>query len=256
MKMFVRIGLLALPLLISTVRPPATAQQPALKPHGALTAEEVVDRLVRGNLERSRALGAYRGTRVYRLEYRGFPGSRKAEMVVDVKYQSSPLTKEFTIRSETGSKLILDRVFRKALQSEQEALSDENQKRIALNHENYKFALAGWESVAGGSRYILSVEPRNKNKFLYRGRIWVDADDFAVVRMEGEPAKNPSFWIKDTKIKQSYGKVSEFWLPESNRSITAVRLGGHADFSIDYQDYQITAATPVNKPENAGADAH
>ena len=251
MKMFVRVGLLTLPLLISTDRPPATAQQPALKPHGALTAEEVVDRLVRSNLERSRALGAYRGTRIYRLEYRGFPGSRKAEMVVDVKYQSSPLTKEFTIRSETGSKLILDRVFRKALQSEQEALSDENQKRIALNHENYKFALAGWESAAGGSRYILSVEPRNKNKFLYRGRIWVDADDFAVVRMEGEPAKNPSFWIKDTKIKQSYAKVSEFWLPESNRSITAVRLGGHADFSIDYQDYQITAATPVNRAEDS-----
>jgi hypothetical protein len=34
----------------------------------------------------------------------------------------SPGTKEFIIQSETGSKLIIDRVFKKLLQSEKEAL--------------------------------------------------------------------------------------------------------------------------------------
>src|ERR1043166_9248613 len=63
-----------------------------------VTAEQVVQNLVRMNTERAEALQAYEGTRVYRLDYRGFPGSRRAEMVVRVKYRS-PLTKEFIIVS-------------------------------------------------------------------------------------------------------------------------------------------------------------
>jgi hypothetical protein len=103
------------------------------------------------------------------------------------------------------------------------------------------FAQVGYESTPGGSFHILSVEPRTKNKFLYRGRIWVDAEDFAVVRLEGEPAKNPSFWTKDTKIEQIYAKVSDFWFPTSIRSTTSIRLGGRAYLTIDYKDYQTTA---------------
>jgi hypothetical protein len=228
----------------------ATAQPsdaPATTPQAGLSAEEVVNHLVQRNLERARALGAYQGTRVYRLEYRGFPGSRSAEMVVDVKY-STPGTKDFSIRSEKGSQLIIERVFKRILQSEKEAVTEENQSHIALNHDNYSFTLVGYESTPAGSSYILSVEPRTNNKLLYRGRIWVDAEDFAVRRIEGAPAKNPSFWTKETKIVQVYTKVGDFWLPASNRSTSTIRLGGQANFTIDYQNYQITAATAVGVP--------
>jgi hypothetical protein len=228
----------------------ATAQPsdaPATTPQTGLSVEEVVNHLVQRNLERARALGAYQGTRIYRLEYRGFPSSRSAEMVVDVKY-STPGTKDFSIRSEKGSQLIIERVFKRMLQSEKEAVTEENQSHIALNHDNYGFTLVGYESTPAGSSYILSVEPRTNNKLLYRGRIWVDAEDFAVRRIEGAPAKNPSFWTKETKIVQVYTKVGDFWLPASNRSTSAIRLGGQANFTIDYQNYQITAATTVGVP--------
>ena len=69
-----------------------------------------------------------------------------------------------------------------------------------------------------------------------------------MVRIEAAPAKNPSFWTKETKIEQVYAKVGEFWLPLSNRSSSTVRLGGHAYFTIDYQNYQITSATPPSEP--------
>src|SRR5579862_2878819 len=72
-----------------------------------LTTEEIVANLVRRNVERAQALKAYRGSRVYRLEYRGFAGARSAEMSVDVQYRS-PGTKEFIIRSEKGSHLLID----------------------------------------------------------------------------------------------------------------------------------------------------
>jgi hypothetical protein len=131
------------------------------------------------------------------------------------------------------------------LQSEKDALTAENQAHVALNNDNYRFTLAGYESMPTGPCYVLSVEPLTKNKLLYRGRVWVDTEDFAVVRIEAAPAKNPSFWTKETRIVQVYAKVGDFWLPVSNRSSSAIRLGGQADFTINYQDYQITAATPL-----------
>ena len=73
-----------------------------------------------------------------------------------------------------------------------------------------------------------------------------------MVRIEAEPAKNPSFWTKETKIEQVYAKVGEFWLPVSNRSSSAIRLGGNAYFTIDYQNYQVKSATPLIKPTNVG----
>jgi hypothetical protein len=210
-----------------------------------LTAEQVVNNLVQRNLQRAAALHAYQSTRTYRIEYHGFPGSHSAEMVVDVKYRA-PFTKEFKIRSESGSKLLAEKVLRRLLQSEQEAQNDENQIHIALNNENYKLQLLGTEPSPSGLLYILFAEPRVNNKYLFRGKVWVDAHDFAVVRMEGAPAKNPSFWIKDTKIEQIYAKVGDFWLPLSNRSTSAIRLGGTANLTIDYRDYKITNATPLN----------
>ena len=247
MRLFARS---TLPLLIclSPWAPAGAQPSDTSAPRAALTVEEVVNNLVRRNLERARALHAYQGSRTYRLEYRGFPGSRTAEMVVDVRYES-PATKEFTVRSESGSKLVIERVFKRLLQSEQEALNEENQRQVALNSENYRFALVGNQPTPRGSLYVLSVEPRIKNKLLFRGKIWVDADDFAVVRIEGEPARNPSFWTKDTKIEQVYARVGDFWLPVSNRSTSAIRLGGRASLTIDYRDYRVTSAAQPS-PQN------
>lgn len=222
-----------------------------------LSTEQIVGNLVAMNLGRAHALHAYHEIRTYHLEYEGFPGNRTAEILVDVKYQS-PGTKEFTILSPTGSKVIIDKVFEKLMQAEKEALAAEAQRRSALNGDNYEFTLAGYETTPAGSMYILVVQPRTKNKFLYRGRIWVDAKDFAVTRLEAEPAKNPSFWIRSSEIKQSYMKVNDFWLPERNHSVTTVRLGGHAELTIQHNSYQITNADPVSSLptlETRSADA-
>jgi hypothetical protein len=258
MKVNLHTTSLGVPVLIAVVAWQLAAAQPSdptiRENQAVLGTEEIVSHLVQRNLERSRALAAYQGSRTYRLEYRGFPGSRAAEMVVDVSYKApadKEASKEFTIRSESGSKLLIERVFKRMLQSEKESVTEQNQRGVALNRENYTFALVGQEKTPTSFVYILSVEPRTSNKLLYRGRIWVDATDFAVIRIEGEPAKNPSFWTKETKIEQVYEKVGDFWLPQSNRSATTVRLGGHASFTIDYRDYQITAVTP---PRPAGSD--
>lgn len=251
MRVSLQIALLSAQFLMSVSGPQhATAQPtntPATVPRFSLTSEQVVSRMIQRNRERAQALSAYQGTRLYRLEYRGFPSARSAEMTVAVEYRF-PGTKQFSIQSEKGSRTLLEKVLHKLLQSEKEAQTEENQARVALNNDNYSFALVGQENLPTGSSFILSVEPLTRNKLLYRGRIWVDAEDFAVVRVEATPAKNPSFWMKETRIEQDYAKVGDFWLPLSNRSSSTIRLGGHADLTIDYQDYRIVAATLVGTP--------
>jgi len=215
-----------------------------------LPVQVVVENLERKNALRTAALTRFEGTRVYRVQYRGFPSDHDAEMVVHVTFHA-PSSKEFTIVSQTGSKFIGDRIFKKLLEGEQEAANEENRRRSALSTENYDFTMAGYEDSPEGGRYVLDLLPKTKNKFLYRGKIWIDAKDFAVVRIEAEPAKNPSFWIKKTDVSHKYVKVDDFWLPAENHSESVIRLGGTATLSIEYRDYKIVEATPLNQPERA-----
>ncbi len=234
-------------LVLTALWYPASAQPSdtaLISDSAPLTAEQVVQNLVRMNIHRGQTLHAFQGTRIYRVEYQGFPGTRSAEMIVAVKYLS-PGRKEFSIQSATGSKLIIDKVFKKLLEAEKEALDAEIQRRSALNGDNYVFTLVAYDRTPNGSTYVLKVEPRTNDKFLYRGQIWVNGEDFAVTRLEAEPAKNPSFWTKNSEIEQVYMKVGDFWLPARNRSISTIRLGGRAELTIDYNDYEITGATTV-----------
>ena len=213
---------------------PATVRAP-------LSADQVVDNLVRRNQERAQALLHSEATRVYRLVYQGFPGDREAEMTVEAIYDR-PSSKEFKVISQSGSKLIVNRVFKKLLESEKEAAQPAMSAKIQLNRDNYNFELVGYEPSKTGGQYVLRVNPKSSTKYVYRGQVWVDGTDFAVTRMEAEPAQNPSFWTKKSEIHHEYKKVQDFWLPVKNESVSYVRLGGRATLTIDYKDYRVTDA--------------
>ncbi len=210
------------------------AQAP--EPPRALSAEQIVSRLMDTNRVRASRLEHYTALRHYKVIYHGFPSTLEASMDAEVDYQA-PSSKSFHIVSESGSKLLADRVLRKLLETEEEAAK--TPERTAISPENYAFSLEGTEAVAGRQAYILHVEPLRDNRYLYRGRIWVDATDFAVVKIDAELAKPSSFWIAGTHIEHLYGKTGEFWLPETNRSETRVRVGGSAVLTIDYGAYHI-----------------
>ena len=232
-------GICSLPLLAAQQRAevPSTSQK--------LNLDQILSKLEEHNAERASALQEVQGTRIYRMEYHGFPSDRDAEMVVKADFHA-PDSKKFVVVSETGSRFVIDHVFKKLLESEQEAFTAENRRSMALNRDNYDFELAGFEPAPDGGRYVLKLAPKTKSKFLYRGTVWVDATDFAVVRIQGEPVKNPSMWIKKTEIAHTYKKVEDFWLPAENRTESFIRMGGKATLSIKYQDYKVTRSAPVS----------
>jgi hypothetical protein len=214
-----------------------------------LPVEQVVKRLQERNAERAAALDQYEVTRVYHMQYHGFPSDRSAEMVINMAYRA-PNSKQFSVVSQTGSKFIIEHVFKKLLDGELEAANEDNRRQSALTTENYDFTLAGYESTPeGGGQYILNLTPKTRNKFLYRGKVWVDSKDFAVKRIKGEPAKNPSLWIKSTDVEHRYMKVGDFWVPAENRTQSVIRLGGVAYLSIEYKNYKIIEAKSLPNSE-------
>jgi hypothetical protein len=224
-----------------------------------LSVDQVVNNLVRKDEERAQALRHYESTRVYHLSYRGFPGDREAEMTVEAAYDS-PSSKSFKVISQTGSKLVIERVFKRLLESEKEATQPEMHARTLLNRDNYDFALIGFESSGvnssdQGSQYVLAVYPKTKSKYLYRGRVWVDGSDFAVTRIDAEPAQNPSFWTKKSEIHHEYMKVQDFWLPRRNQSVSYIRLGGRATLTIEYNNYRVTDSRSSGNPANTSSSS-
>ncbi len=171
-------------------------------------------------------------------------------MQVEATY-IAPNRKDFKIVSESGSKLLLSRVLLKLLDSEQEAQLQRNRQEMELTPKNYKFVLAETQHTADGVFYVLNVTPRRKTKYLYRGKIWVEARNFAVARMEGEPVKNPSFWISHTRIEYRWANIAGFWLPVHNQSVTQVRMDGKAFLTIDYTEYQITGINPATAGQSS-----
>jgi hypothetical protein len=219
-----------------------------------LNLTQVVDKLIEKNVERMDALQKYQNRRFYTLDYTGFPTSLHAEMVVDMIYDA-PSTKHFTIISQSGPEWIIDRILKRLLDAEQEAQSETNRERVAINSSNYEFSGFEHQDAPDNCAYMVAVEPTIPSKLLFRGRIWVDSRDFAVCRIEAEPSKNPSFWIKKTAIHHSYLKIGDFWLPSENKSVSTIRGGGHAVLTIKYQNYEILSARSLkgNDPSSSSS---
>ena len=212
------------------------AGQTAAQAPANLTAVEIVHQVQRHNQARLDELRQYKALRHYAVEYKGFARTVNAKMDVEISYDAVT-GKSFRIVSQTGSNLLCEKVLKKAVDSEKEASQDK--ASTALTEANYTFNLLGADTVSGRPAYILRLEPLREGKFLARGKVWIDAEDFAVVKMETEPAKSPSFWISRTSISSSSVKTEGFWLPGKTRSETKVRIGGTAILTIDYGTYKI-----------------
>lgn len=207
-----------------------------------LDTARIVAEMQRHSLAQTATLGHYQALRHYQVEYRGFAARLAARMDVEVNYDAVA-GKTLQIVSQSGSGFLCEKVLKRAVDSEREAFQDKRSN--AITEANYRFQLAGTDIVAGRPAYILNAQPITASKFLFRGKIWVDATDFAVVKMETEPAKSPSFWISRTLIHSTSAKTGDFWLPRQVRSETKVRLGGTAVLTIDFGTYQVQPATQL-----------
>ena len=245
MKLTVKIALSSVAFLLSVTF--ATAQARAPLP----SAEDVVAKMMNFDAHRQSELNGYTATR----RYVAVNKTRRAEMTVHVDCMKDG-AKQFTIISEEGSGSIRKHVFQKLLSEESEASRRGTRASTRLIPTNYIFQIVGQETLETGPAYVLQVSPRTPNKYLIIGKIWIDANDYSIVRIEGQPARNPSFWVHSVHFVHTYQKVGEFWLASSTDTTSQIRIFGESELTIEDIDYKLnpdsSQATFIESNNQAG----
>jgi len=201
-----------------------------------VAVDDIIRRLDEQNRLRETKLKNYTNWRTYRVTNNRF--RKESEVEVEVKY-ISPATKLFNVTSQKGSGALRNSVINKLLDGEKEAMQEQVKRSSAVTTDNYEFTYAGEEIINGYHTYVLSAKPRRKDKYLFQGRIWIDSKEFAIVRVAGSPAKNPSFWTRKIDFVREYKKVDQFWLPARDESVSEVFMFGRSVLSINYGEYQV-----------------
>jgi hypothetical protein len=206
------------------------------------SAGDVVAKMMQADAQRQSALTGYTATR----RYIAVNKNRHAEMTVHVECASDG-AKQFTVLSEQGSGSIRKHVFQKLLSEETEASRRGTRTSTRLIPANYEFQAVGQETLETGPAYVLAVLAKTPNKYLINGKIWVDAKDYSIVRIEGQPARNPSFWVHDVHFIHTYQKVGQFWFGSSTDTTSQIRIFGDSKLTIENVDYKL------NPPDKSSA---
>ena len=92
---------------------------------------------------------------------------------------------------------------------------------------------------------VAQAIPKQRDKYLFEGKIWIDEEDYAVVRIECHPGKKLSFWIQQADFVRQYQKFDSFWLPQRDMTFVDVRLHGKKILTIDHHDYSVNSSFAV-----------
>ena len=216
---------------------------------------QLFDELDVHNQLRKTALLDYTVLRTYRVV--DLNGKVHAEEVGQMEFRA-PDQKGFVVRSEEGSGVIRQMALKPLISSEIETAAGKQHHDSAISPANYSLDLLGEQQVGPYHCFVAQAVPKRKDKYLFEGKLWIDVDDYAVVRIEGHPAKKLSFWIERADFVRQYQKIDGFWLPERDQTLIQVRLYGKKLLTIDHQDYVVNAAQnkgPVTVAQEARVQA-
>ena len=208
-----------------------------------VTESQVFADLVVHNEERKAALHDYTVLRTYQVV--DLKEKVHAEEVGRMEFLS-PDRKTFTVTSESGSGLVRQMALNPLINSEIEAAAGKEHHDSAISTENYSLNLLGEQQLGPYRCFVAEAVPKRKDKYLFEGKVWIDVNDYSVVRIEGHPAKKLSFWIQHADFVRQYQKIDGFWLPEKDQTLVQVRLYGKKMLKIEHRNYVVNAGQSTN----------
>jgi hypothetical protein len=185
----------------------------------------------------------YEVTREYKV-FRGDENQPTSEVMAEINFVP-PATKTYKITQARGN-LSGEKMVRALL--DREAESGKKGLGSQISRTNYDFVFLRQEAHGVVTEDVLLIVPKRRDKNLLRGQIWVDAKTFRIRRIEGVPAKSPSFWIKDIHITLQFAEVNDMWIPISFDAIATVRLLGRYTLA----GLTIPARNPLSTAPDAG----
>ncbi|MBI3933501.1 MAG: hypothetical protein HY316_02335 [Acidobacteria bacterium] len=222
---------------------PASAQYESAVP----TVETILARMAQARAENRARFRPYVVTRNYKV-FGKEQSKIKSQVIAEVTFVP-PNLKNYVIEKSSGAGLG-ERAVRRILQSEAEAAKDYGATDYSPANYDFRY-IRDEQDVSGQQSYVLELLPKRQEQNLIRGKIWVDASTYRIHRVEGEPAKPSSWWVRDVEMVLLYSDVDGMWLHTGTEATARVRLlGPHRMISNDV-DYAISqlAATASSKQD-------
>ena len=204
---------------------------------------QIFDEMIARNAFRAAALASYSAFRTYQVV--DLEGKVHAEESGQMEYRA-PDKKTFAVTSEKGSALVRRLALNALIASEIETAAGKQHHDSAISPGNYTLGLIGEQQVGPYRCFVAQATPKRSDKYLFEGKLWIDVKDYAVVRIEGHPAKKLSFWIQRADFVRQYQKIGEFWLPLKDVTFVDVRLYGKKLLTIDHRDYSVNGSVSTN----------
>ncbi len=195
--------------------------------------------LIKHNEVRNAALLGYVELRTY--EVTDTAGKVRAQESGQMEYRA-PDRKTFVTTAESGSALVRRLALNPLIASEIEAASGKQHHDSAITPANYTFELLGEQQVGPYHCIVARAIPKRSDKYLFEGKVWIDTEDYAVVRIAGHPAKKLSFWIERADFVREYQRIDGFWFSKKDVTFVKVRMYGQKVLTINHQNYAVTGA--------------
>ena len=178
-----------------------------------LSAAELFSRLIEHAHWQGNRLERFSVVRIYKVE--DDKGKTYAQEVVLMEYRA-PGIKTFATTSESGSAFIRGHVFKQLMKREAGRAADRQDPDSSVTPDNYAFETLGKERIGSTNCFVVHAIPKRKETYLFEGKMWIDDQDFAIVRVTGHLAKSPSFWVNRVDFVRQYRKIDGFWLPQKD----------------------------------------
>ena len=211
-----------LPVLVflATVSSSSQAPSPTAE-HKAPDLNLILQRLEEVQHQNPAQSRPYEVTREYKV-FRGSDKQPTSEVMAQINFVP-PDTKTYKITQARGNSRG-EKMVRELLDCETE--SARKGRNSQISRTNYDFVFLRQEDFGVVPEYVLRIVPKRKDRYLLYGQIWVDATTFRIRRVEGVPAKSPSFWIKNIHFTLQFAELGGMWVPVSFDAIATVRLLG------------------------------
>ena len=211
----------------------------------------ILFRMEQAQAESHARLSAYSVTREYKF-FGDDQQNAKSQVLAKVDF-APPNQKNYTIEQSSGSGQG-EKITRKVLEHEKQMTKGDS-SGAALDRENYDFEYLRCEPISGRRAYVLQLTPKRSDKNLIKGMAWIDAETFHPLRVEGEPAKSPSWWVKSVKYSFTFGPVADMWLQTGMQAVANIRLLGQhtmvardVNYQLPVQMAALSAAKPAALP--------
>jgi hypothetical protein len=211
----------------------------------AQSANDIIVKINQAESDREERLAGYNVTERYEVYE---PGDDRAVggAVFEVSYIRGR-GKTYSEKSLFSRKRFVKRALERTVRGEERASHPESRKNILVTSDNYKMALVDQGKEPQPS-YICSVNrPARKTRVvaikpilsgpeLIDGFLWVDSENYHIVRIEGRFSDSPSIWIGRPVFERDYVDLNGFAVATSSCSVSQSWFS-HERLQITYSDY-------------------